>query len=163
MSSLGNGHRLIADERIRQIDEEGWTPEHDDQHVNYELRRAARCYALPGLNATSKVPEGWPWAPEWWKPSDHPLRNIVRAGALIAAEIDRMLRQAGEPVEVDKPAVPGHPVGCLCQLCVTTRLQTVPLRKCDECGREFNPATEGAAFDSENFYCVPCGRQHGII
>lgn len=36
----------------------------------------------------------WPWATDWWKPSDDPITNLVRAGALIAAEIDRLLREA---------------------------------------------------------------------
>jgi hypothetical protein len=31
----------------------------------------------------------WPWSFEWWKPKDR-IRNLVRAGALIAAEIDRL-------------------------------------------------------------------------
>lgn len=35
----------------------------------------------------------WPWHSSWWKPSDDPIRNLVKAGALIAAEIDRLQRQ----------------------------------------------------------------------
>jgi hypothetical protein len=33
---------------------------------------------------------GWPWDQKWWKPSDDPVKNLVKAGALIAAEIDRL-------------------------------------------------------------------------
>jgi hypothetical protein len=36
--------------------------------------------------------EGWPWDEKWWKPSTNPIRNLVKAGALIAAEIDRLQR-----------------------------------------------------------------------
>jgi hypothetical protein len=34
----------------------------------------------------------WPWSKKWWKPSSDPIRNLVKAGALIAAEIDRLQR-----------------------------------------------------------------------
>lgn len=88
----------IAAERRRQIVVEGWTPEHDDSHKSGELAIAAACYAL---NATDDADgpeirfvgaELWPWSDEWWKPSDD-RRNLVKAGALIAAEIDRLDRQ----------------------------------------------------------------------
>jgi hypothetical protein len=36
----------------------------------------------------------WPWDQDWWKPSPDPIRNLVKAGALIAAEIDRLQRLA---------------------------------------------------------------------
>lgn len=78
------GITLIAQERQRQIEKEGWTPEHDDEHRGGELSRAAVCY-IKG-NAT-----GWPWEPSWWKPKDR-ITNLAKAGALIAAEIDRLKR-----------------------------------------------------------------------
>lgn len=34
----------------------------------------------------------WPWDENWWKPSLDPIRNLVKAGALLAAEIDRLQR-----------------------------------------------------------------------
>lgn len=83
------GAEMIAAERQRQIEEEGWTPEHDAQHTNGELADAAAAYALTDQwdNIKHNV---WPWAPQWWKPKDR-IRDLVRAGALIAAEIDRLL------------------------------------------------------------------------
>lgn len=100
-----DGLQLIAEERQRQIETEGWTPEHDDQHADGELASAARCYALklpsgerfrkPEINAD--IPGGWPWAPTWWKPSPDPIRNLVKAGALIAAEIERLQRRPLPP------------------------------------------------------------------
>jgi hypothetical protein len=33
---------------------------------------------------------GFPWDYKWWKPSKDPIKNLVKAGALIAAEIDRL-------------------------------------------------------------------------
>ena len=38
-------------------------------------------------------PERWPWDESWWKPSNDSIRNLVKAGALIAAEIDRLHRK----------------------------------------------------------------------
>lgn len=106
-----DGVELIRQERQRQIEQEGWSPEHDDQHNRDELSRAAQAY----LNAMEAVPYEddngicsgfvlkprkqwpaypWPWEPSWWKPSDDPVRNLVKSGALIAAEIDRLNRLA---------------------------------------------------------------------
>lgn len=94
-----SGVGAIFAERMRQINEEGWSSEHDDKHLDCELARAASCYAMPGgwrilrrpnPNAPA-VPTHWPWAPNHWKPDDR-RRELVKAGALIAAEIDRFDR-----------------------------------------------------------------------
>lgn len=86
-----SGVDLIRFERQRQINKEGWTPEHDAQHTDRSLAYAAACYATHshGVGFNS-VPVVWPWECESWKPSDDPIRNLVKAGALIAAEIDRL-------------------------------------------------------------------------
>lgn len=88
----------VLAERQRQISAEGWTPEHDDQHADGSLALAAGCYALhhddPGLKG---APAWWPWHASWWKPKDS-YRNLVKAGALIVAELER-LRRASEPVQ----------------------------------------------------------------
>jgi hypothetical protein len=94
------GVNLIAEERRRQITGEGWTPEHDDAHDDGEMAMAASSYLLPpDARPTwldlSDTPEDWPWAKAWWKPSpDDRVRELVKAGALVAAEIDRLLRSA---------------------------------------------------------------------
>jgi hypothetical protein len=89
---------LIARERTRQKTQEGWTDEHDDEHDNGELVEAAVTYALeatfnaPTVAGTWKE-QFWPWDDEWFKLKDNdPIRNLVKAGALIAAEIDRLQR-----------------------------------------------------------------------
>jgi hypothetical protein len=79
----GVGH--IAIERSRQLQVEGWTAGHDDEHEDGELAVAAACYCLDDF-------EKWPWDLEWWKPTHDPIRDLTKAGALIAAEIDRLLR-----------------------------------------------------------------------
>lgn len=89
------GANKIAEERGRQVVAEGWTVEHDDDHCAGELSAAADCYLLAakrrfeGLKVSTTPPTSWPWSIEWWKPSPDPVRNLVKAGALIAAEIDR--------------------------------------------------------------------------
>jgi hypothetical protein len=90
---MKTGTELIEEERARQISQEGWTPEHDATHNFGELRRAAAAYALAAkAGQDALIPVSWPWSQRWWKPSDDPVRNLVKAGALIAAEIDRLQR-----------------------------------------------------------------------
>ncbi|MCB5329325.1 hypothetical protein [Yersinia intermedia] len=100
----------IANERLRQISVEGWTPEHDDQHSSGELAGAAGCYAKhvnarqwcfknnPDDYQCEPEPSGWPWAAEWWKPKN-PRSDLIRAAALIVAELERLDRAAGFTVE----------------------------------------------------------------
>ena len=101
MSDMTQAALDVLAERRRQIDAEGWTPEHDDQHGNWELSRAAVCYGDMGRNGPFSHPHpahpplGWPWHWTWWKPSDDPRRNLVKAGALILAEIERLDRMGG--------------------------------------------------------------------
>ena len=94
----------IARERERQMTQEGWTPEHDDRHSDGELARAAAGYALnAGTERWVKLmrsasadnpPAWWPW-PDWWKPKN-PRRDLVRAAAMIVAEIERLDRAANQ-------------------------------------------------------------------
>ena len=87
------GIELIAAERQRQVTEEGWTPEHDDQHEGNELLQAAVWYLDNGavFDFGLTLPP-WPWEPDAWKPSDDLIKQLTKAGALIAAEIDRLQR-----------------------------------------------------------------------
>jgi len=92
---MKNGIELIVQERHRQIEEEGWTVNHDDQHKHHELARVAICYTEEAIAGVREgVPCNFPreWSFNWWKPSGDPIRNLVKAGALIAAEIDRLRR-----------------------------------------------------------------------
>jgi len=95
-----NGVQLIAAERTRQVADEGWSPEHDDKHALGELGMAAESYLAAVTtpdeegdeNGKARPAWDWPWDKNWWKPSPDPIRNLVKAGALIAAEIDRLQR-----------------------------------------------------------------------
>ncbi len=84
--------RDIATERARQVEDEGWSPAHDDQYQCGELAAAAACYAV-GEMIHQTCTDGylWPWGEDGWKPSDR-RRELVKAGALIIAEIERLDR-----------------------------------------------------------------------
>lgn len=115
-----SGAELIARERQRQIEKEGFTPEHDSQHIEAELAYAAICYANPKRKYLKKREEGsldaplvtlpdgpegpgeyyvlpetyWPFHIKEWKPVlSSRLREIAKAGAMLAAEGDRIRRQ----------------------------------------------------------------------
>ncbi len=112
----GGVSAAVADvlaERRRQVEAEGWTPAHDDAHDRQELAAAAACYAHPSPSMTKfrtegyggalhdyprQVPSDWPWHPQWWKPTDR-RRDLVKAGALVLAEIERLDR-AEQPPEM---------------------------------------------------------------
>lgn len=81
----------IAAERERQQKQEGYSTAHDDEHAEGELAQAAACYAIGrripiGLNRTL-----WPWSEADFKPKNR-RADLIRAGALIVAEIERLDR-----------------------------------------------------------------------
>lgn len=92
------GVDLIAAERQRQIDAEDWTPAHDDEHTDGALAMAAAAYTLTDAMLEDEYVSRrglWPWGPRYWKPTpENRVRELVKAGALIAAEIDRLQRAA---------------------------------------------------------------------
>ncbi|SFK42279.1 hypothetical protein [Caulobacter sp. UNC279MFTsu5.1] len=96
-----HGAEVIRTERVRQVREEGFDADHDDQNYPGQLAEAGYCYILSALRFVSghapadiqrAPPPGWPWALEWWKPKSA-SRDLARAGALIAAELGRRKRQ----------------------------------------------------------------------
>lgn len=83
-------------ERRRQVVEEAFTAQHD-RTVNGDgqLAQAAGCYALSaGYARRDAIERLWPWDADWYKPSD-PRRNLIKAGALILAELERLDRVEG--------------------------------------------------------------------
>lgn len=101
----------VIAERERQIECEGWTPEHDDAHSDGSIAAAAASYAYvstltgerrgsvsrPNSHVNNRVlRELWKWSSTWWKPKN-PRADLVRAGALILAEIERLDRKNAAP------------------------------------------------------------------
>lgn len=105
-----SGVDLIAAERARQLAPkaaggEGWDAQHDRGHGD-ELARAAASYAIPESHRVDKIGLGpldmtfdirkalWPWVSKWWKPTPRDrVRELTKAGALIAAAIDAELEK----------------------------------------------------------------------
>lgn len=102
------GARDVLRERHRQIYGERWSPEHDDQYTQGELARAAGCYAFVGAVPDNGRHEDlwslaagwavavrafWPWKAAWLKPTSS-RRDLIKAAALILAEIERIDRAA---------------------------------------------------------------------
>jgi hypothetical protein len=98
----------VVSERTRQIKSEGWTEAHDDEHDAGILAAAGSAYALAaadrlcpysqgdgGFDASltggeNETPPMWP--DDWkWKPNE-PRRMLVKAAALLIAEIERLDR-----------------------------------------------------------------------
>lgn len=98
-----DGVLLIALERKRQVEEECWTLQHDDGHIGDQLALAASVYALPAGRRSYRnhlLPENWPFDASYWRPSPgNRIKELVKAGALIAAEIDRLKRKSSATAE----------------------------------------------------------------
>lgn len=106
----------ILAERRRQRTGEGWTNDHDDEHVDGSMRIVAQAYydhavrprtmdwQLVPIGAdrrAMRIPLPWPWGPKWWKPKT-PARDLERAGALCLAEIDRLERRVDAELMTDE-------------------------------------------------------------
>lgn len=97
---FGHGAARICRERARQVEQEGYDKEHDNQHTGGELAMAAALYAMPEAQRPPRTssgtfpqgsPEGWPWDDIHWKPSpENRQRDLEKSGALAAAEIDNL-------------------------------------------------------------------------
>jgi hypothetical protein len=100
-SGASGAARALIAERQRQIEREGYTEAHDDEHDTGELAGAAAAYALAAADdlyplslgdgdyreeAPDCFPLGWTWK------HDTPRRMLVKAGALVLAELERLDR-----------------------------------------------------------------------
>lgn len=96
----------VLAERQRQISSEGWTPEHDDKHSDGEMALAASSYALYAHKRpiAPAIPYNWPWEPEWFK-QQGARRDLVKAGALILAEIERLDRADSGSKDRNQPGM----------------------------------------------------------
>ena len=103
----------VAAERHRQVTKEGWDIQHDDANDPGSLAGAASSYALNAACNLSpyvgypldEIPDAWPhdWDTSWWKPGE-PRRDLVKAGALILAEIEKLDREEDAKAATAKSA-----------------------------------------------------------
>lgn len=92
----------VQAERRRQVEAEGWTPEHDDEHACDEIAAFACFYAMPPAARDWDASStgygdtlGEAILPEGWEPkTGDRRRDLVKAGGLILAEIERLDRAA---------------------------------------------------------------------
>jgi hypothetical protein len=94
------GIQYVADERQRQMEVEGYLPSHDQLHHASELALAAACYVLPQSYRKLRLADDnaeigwalWPFERTHWRPStDDRVKELIKGGALVVAEIDRLL------------------------------------------------------------------------
>lgn len=98
---MKTGIELIAEERLRQVNTEGYTSEHDLQHDGGELAIAAACYAAFPMEIYRRLDYDMqihfkqiiPFNQYKIDENKSELKRLVIAGALIAAEIDRIQNQ----------------------------------------------------------------------
>ena len=109
MDPTTTGVNRIARERVRQLQEEEYDLERDTRlHTSGQLALAAACYALPPKYRDVQIWDArlwvqlWPWPQRYWKPLTHVgseadlasrIRELEKAGALVAAEIDRLVAE----------------------------------------------------------------------
>lgn len=117
------GVRLIHAERERQVGVKGWSLDHDDEHTRGELAWAAAAYAaapdtvLRLYSATGSreavLRDVWPWSkvhdrrPAPGCTLAERMRGLVKGGALLAAEIERLVRMM--PADLARAGEPARP------------------------------------------------------
>jgi hypothetical protein len=113
----------VVAERLRQVHALGWSLEHDDEHSDESIAKAAACYAMPPSSrkmvtrstapfgvapdrgdVTYQQPAQWPWGRGSYKPG--PRRDeLVKATAMMLAEIERFDRLVASSEEVEQDVV----------------------------------------------------------
>lgn len=105
--NLTEGTHLVHLARQRQFAKHGYDAEHDAEHDDSELVTAGICYAMEAIQPG----EGnglWPWQPDEWHPDPDPLDNLVKAAALMVAEIDAILLRRGQIAEAYRANLRKH-------------------------------------------------------
>lgn len=89
--SLNRAARDVVAERQRQVSAEGYSLYRDDLYVKGELAEAGATYANLAGNP-KHISTAWPWGQATFKPSADRRRDMVKAAALLLAEIERLDR-----------------------------------------------------------------------
>lgn len=109
---LLKGINDVASERMRQIEQEGYSAARDDQYEGGTLAVAGACYGVHAAWSLSidgmgerldGVPQWWPWDSSTWNPGT-PRENLVKAAALLIAEIDRYDREQ-DKIKKEHPSI----------------------------------------------------------
>ena len=98
MSKPEDGIKAILIERKKQL-AKGFDADKDDKHDHGELVYAATSYLVRNILHDKTPPGYWPWEDSQWKPEKDRIAELKKAGALIAAEIDRINRVRGRLIQ----------------------------------------------------------------
>lgn len=84
----------VLKERRSILSTEGWSEDQPNPHEGSKLAAAGACYAMHAVAAMNgqtddSAPAEWPWSEQWWNPNT-PRFELVKAAALILAEIERL-------------------------------------------------------------------------
>lgn len=88
MNKFKEGADLIREERRRQIEQEGYDARHDFREPLNSIIAGAISYAMCDIDQEEAL-AWWKWDYAFFKPKDR-KRNLIRAGALIAAALDKL-------------------------------------------------------------------------
>lgn len=126
---MQNFLELVAKERARQINDEGYKREHDDEHTDGSLADAAACYAANsekiwqelkffhkqfdygkgGFDVKGKAVPLWKWHESYFKKDKHPRKKqLIISAALLMAEYDRLEREEQKQPQGDTNEIPQH-------------------------------------------------------
>ena len=85
-----SGCQQIAEERTKQINKYGYTPEHDSAYKSSQLLFGALAYLNAAIYGKSVGEEDWPFDMKYFKGGTDFAGDLATAGAFIAAELDRL-------------------------------------------------------------------------
>lgn len=91
----------VLHERNRQVNEEGYSINHDDQHTNGELALGSAAYAIASTGELNfdHARTVWPFDQHDFKPQGD-RRDLIKSEAMGLAEIERLdrlnLKRTGE-------------------------------------------------------------------
>jgi hypothetical protein len=92
-----SGCDLIEYARLRQL-ARGRSRWHDARHQRGEMLAAAETYIdLARGSGAGRPPRAWPWTDTQPNEQESQIKRLAHAGALIAAEIDRLLAEGQRP------------------------------------------------------------------
>ena len=83
---------LVKKEREKQISKHGYTTAHDRQHPKKAVLYGALAYLNSVIYSPTVGTEDWPFEEESFKPEGD-IKNLVKAAAMIIAEIDKRLEE----------------------------------------------------------------------
>lgn len=86
---MKTGLEQITEERVKQITKYGYTAFHDSGYQNQELLFGALTYLMCAISGKDTGLQYWPFEQQYFH-SEGYVESLKKAGAFIAAELDRL-------------------------------------------------------------------------